>query len=333
MSDLQITKINVNDIYYDVHNPRSKYDSPFEMSEDIFDEEIQKQLIPNLLGNPDGGVGYSVNSLKESIKTAGTIVTPIWVKKVNDRFVCIEGNTRLYIYKNLLVEDEADKRARWEKIPAIVYENLDPEQEHKLKLTAHIVGTREWKPYNKAKYISELLTGGSLTWDEIANIVGGRKTELQKLVQAQINYDEFFIPIRQEKTQKLFSHYVEKEKYSPVEDRMREYGFTEEDFAKWVADEKFGMAINVRKLPKVLQNDKAREIFLAQDIREAEKYINIESTVDLSKVKLDALIAELTERLSRMDSESLDDNSALTKQIVQLQQYINGILEDIDTDE
>lgn len=333
MSDLQITKINVSDIYFDVHNPRSKYDSPFELSEDIFNEEVQKQLIPNLLGNPDGGVGYSVNSLKESIKTAGTIVTPIWVKKVDDKYVCIEGNTRLYIYKNLLEEDSPERRERWEKIPAIVYEDLDPEQEHKLKLTAHIVGTREWKPYNKAKYISELLEGGSLTWDEIANIVGGRKTELQKLVQAQMNYDEYFIPIRQEKTQKLFSHYVEKEKYSPVEDRMREYDFTEEDFAKWVADEKFGMAINVRKLPKVLQNDKAREIFLAQDIKEAEKFLNVESTVDLSKVSLDALIAELSERLSRMDAESLDDDAGLTKQIVQLQQYINGILEDIESDD
>ena len=186
------------------------------MSEDIFDEEIQKQLIPNLLGNPDGGVGYSVNSLKESIKTAGTIVTPI-IKKVNDRFVCIEGNTRLYIYKNLLVEDEADK-SKMEKYQ-LHHENLDPEQEHKLKLTAHIVGTREWKPYNKAKYISELLTGGSLTWDEIANIVGGRKTELQKLVQAQMNYDEFFIPIRQEKTQKFFP-IMSKKKSTPVEDRM-----------------------------------------------------------------------------------------------------------------
>jgi hypothetical protein len=148
-----------------------------------------------------------------------------------------------------------------------------------------------------------------------------------------MNYDEYFIPIRQEKTQKLFSHYVEKEKYSPVEDRMREYDFTEEDFAKWVADEKFGMAINVRKLPKVLQNDKAREIFLAQDIKEAEKFLNVESTVDLSKVSLDALIAELSERLSRMDAESLDDDAGLTKQIVQLQQYINGILEDIESDD
>ena len=127
------------------------------------------------------GASYSVNSLKESIRSSGGIVTPVWLKKVDEKYVCIEGNTRLLIYKELFSESEAEVQDQWSRIPAIVYENLSSEEEHKLKLTAHIVGTRDWKPYSKAKYVTELLESSTFGWDEICDIVGGRKSDLFKL--------------------------------------------------------------------------------------------------------------------------------------------------------
>ena len=86
---------------------------------------------------------------------------------------------------------------------------LSSEEEHKLKLTAHIVGTRDWKPYSKAKYVTELLESSTFGWDEICDIVGGRKSDLFKLSKAQKRHDEYYLPLTNDKSQ--FSHYIESE--------------------------------------------------------------------------------------------------------------------------
>ena len=314
---LEIKSIPIYHVYFDIENQRSKFDNFEEHPSDIFDERMHTEIIPSLLSSVHGdGASYSVNSLKESIRSSGGIVTPVWLKKVDEKYVCIEGNTRLLIYKELFSESEAEVQDQWSRIPAIVYENLSSEEEHKLKLTAHIVGTRDWKPYSKAKYVTELLESSTFGWDEICDIVGGRKSDLFKLSKAQKRHDEYYLPLTNDKSQ--FSHYIESEN-EKVSSALENNGFTQSDFANWVADNKLPMAINVRKLPKILQMPEAKKAFLSGGFKEAEKYIvSASQTVDLQDVSEYSLIDELCQRLEDMDPVMASVDKKLIKKIVQL---------------
>ena len=52
MSELK--KIDISNVYFDVHNPRSKYASATELPDNIFDEHYQNNLIPDFLRNAEG---------------------------------------------------------------------------------------------------------------------------------------------------------------------------------------------------------------------------------------------------------------------------------------
>ena len=103
---MQIQHVPIDTIFLDLQNPRSKFSNPFDESNDPFDSRQQKVTMALLRQQEgDGATGYSVNALQESIIHAGGIVSPIWIKRVEEKYVCIEGNTRLIIYKTLTEED------------------------------------------------------------------------------------------------------------------------------------------------------------------------------------------------------------------------------------
>ena len=79
----------------------------------------------------------SYERLKHSIKASGGIIQPIIVKRIEDgRYLCVEGNTRVAIYRQLRREDKAAGLSgeRWEYIPATVREQMDEQEAHKIRL-------------------------------------------------------------------------------------------------------------------------------------------------------------------------------------------------------
>ncbi len=85
-----------------------------------------------------GSSESSYESLKESIRVNGGIIHPIVVKKnAQNEYVVIEGNTRVQIYKKFISEGIP---GNWSTIQAIVYDNLDSEIIHSIRLQAHLVG-------------------------------------------------------------------------------------------------------------------------------------------------------------------------------------------------
>ena len=68
------------------------------------------------------------------------------------------------IYKKLLTKQNRNQITKMEHYSCSSFLRFAKE-EAEIKLTAHLVGTREWKPYNKAKYIEELIETGH-SWEE-----------------------------------------------------------------------------------------------------------------------------------------------------------------------
>jgi hypothetical protein len=113
--------------------------------------------------------GPTFNKLKQSIITNGGIIQPIIVNRSAGRDVCIDGNTRLALYRSFRDEKvEGD----WKVIPAIVYNELDEEDIDAIRLQAHLVGPRQWDPYSKAKYLSYLRKKQHFPFDRLVDFCG-----------------------------------------------------------------------------------------------------------------------------------------------------------------
>ena len=79
-------------------------------------------------------------------RNTGTIIEPIILIKNSDRYVCIEGNTRLAIYRKFSDDANISQENNWDSIPALVYENMDKSLIDNLRLQAHFVGKRNGLP-------------------------------------------------------------------------------------------------------------------------------------------------------------------------------------------
>ena len=137
-------ELPVDKIELDKSNPRIARGVAY------YGENITSETMALLLGS----TSEACASLRESIRENGGIIHPIVVNKHTDgSYVVIEGNTRLQIYKDFIKNGVPGD---WTKIRAIVYDNLDNDRMHAIRLQAHLIGPREWDPYSKALYLHHL---------------------------------------------------------------------------------------------------------------------------------------------------------------------------------
>ena len=253
-------------------------------------------------GSEDGVGGPSYNTLKQSIQTNGGIIHPIIVnKKSSGKLVVIEGNTRVQIYREL---KEQKVKGNWDKIPAIVHNDLTEKVIDSIRLQAHLVGVRQWDPYSKAKYLEMLRNKEHLTFSQIVDFCGGNKREIENYINAYNDMEKYYRDILESDSEfdpTRFSSFVELQAGRVREAIVRE-GFTKTDFSKWVEDRKLYPQATVRKLPRILQNDKSREVFLRSGAIEALKVLDIPDTSEAMKdATLEQLAREIARRISGIE--------------------------------
>ena len=319
---MQIQNIPIDQVYLDLQNPRSKFSNHSLEQNDPFDESQQRTTAALLRQHVGEATDYSVEALKLSIEASGGITNPIWVKLVESKYICIEGNTRLMLYKALALENPDDEK--WITIPAIVHENITPQFENQLKLTAHIVGARQWRPYNKAKYAKELQLNSVLDWDQIRDIVGGQVSNLKKQVHAVEDFDTYFVDKYGTNHNDKFSHYIELEGRPQIQASMNHHGIQKEEFAEWVADNKFKRAINIRHLGEILENPEAFDAFKTDGFPGAEPFLH-KAAIDITEVETSQLSDELQQRLNSMSGSQLERDNELITSLMGLGSSLNDV--------
>lgn len=294
-------KLPIDQVELDLENPRIK------QWLEIYGGVITSEEIALALSASSGTSTTSTSTysaLKESIKVNKGIINPIIVNKRSDgKYIAIEGNTRLQIYREFA---EADPNGPWKEIIAIVYENLPVEQIHAIRLQSHLVGPREWDPFSKAKYLNQLSNIDKLPMAMIISFCGGKSSEIRKLIDAYTDMTKYYFRKADEAgidpDPREFSKFAELQNRS-IKEALFAHRYSIEDFATWVVNGNIDNAQNVRKLPAVLSDPTARATFLSSNISEAVKYINSphKGSVDLSSVSLYGLAVELTNRLRTIE--------------------------------
>lgn len=273
MSSLSIQYLPVSNIILDPRNPRvaPALESIEGEPPQDFIELALGQFAPD---DEDKGASTTFSSLKASVRAYKGLINPIVVTPREDgTYVVIEGNTRVSIYRQL-AEEKAP--GAWDTIPAIVRPDIKEDGEHAIRLQAHLVGPRQWRPYAKAKYLHMLYTDQKLSINEILDYCGGsaRKREIEEYIAAYTDMQNHYMPLigQNQPDYSRFSAFIELQK-PQVKQAIVKASFSMDDFAQWVHDSKISPLNTVRQLPRILGNIEAKKKFLSQNAREAMKVL------------------------------------------------------------
>jgi hypothetical protein len=313
----------IETVELDQTNPRIRRFLEIHQGEPTYD---QIALALDVAGGTDDSQGATTpEKLRNSILTNGGIMQPIIVNKQADgKLVCIEGNTRLYIYRSFVADEtEGD----WTKIPALIHEGLSCPDVDSIRLQAHLVGPRQWDAYSKAKYLWELQHKELMPLDRIVAFCGGNKREVTQSIQAYADMEHYYKPIcdvNDYDTEK-YSGFVELQN-TKVKDAILKAGFDLTDFAKWLDKGNIKGLAQVRQLPRILPDKKARDVFLKKDVKAALDVLEKpELSAGLKGASIGQLARALTEAIesvpyaevNRLRSNPEDDTV----------RYINDVLE------
>lgn len=262
----KFTLLPIDDVELDKTNPRIRRFLEIHQGEPTYD---QIALALDVAGGAEDSQGATTpEKLKNSILSNGGIMQPIIVNKRQDgTLVCIEGNTRLYIYRSF-VKDETE--GDWTKIPALVHEKLSVQDVDAIRLQAHLVGPRQWDAYSKAKYLWELQHKDLMPLDRIVAFCGGNRREVTQSIQAYSDMENYYRPIcdADDYDTEKYSGFVELQN-SKVKDAILKTGFDLTNFAQWLRKGNIKGLAQVRQLPRILADKKAREVFVKKDIKAA----------------------------------------------------------------
>ena len=296
----------VDSIDYDPDNPRIKK-ALEKYGDKLNDERIYFALRAATEGAQSSS---SYTSLRDSIRAHRGISTPIAVARENGRFICIDGNTRLAIFKRFIKEEvEGD----WSTIKALILEQASPADLERVRVAAHLVGPREWPAYEKARHLHYLRNKEFLSYDEMIALCGGNKTKIERQIDAYHDMNEYYRNLVDDTAFHIdrFSGFEELQKPG-VKDAIHTAGLELRDFGEWIRDGKIYRLADVRKLPKVLGDTEARRLFLEGgprsiesairyvEDREAERRGRSAKTLTLEAASVHELVEVLSIRINEL---------------------------------
>ena len=301
---MRYENLPIEKVELDIENPRIKnYLS-------IYKKIDSKDLALALSGSPESDGSEKYRALRDSIKENGGIFTPIIVNHTteDDRYVAIEGNTRLKFYMEF---NEENPDGTWSSIPSIVYDDMDENEKHAIRLQAHMVGARDWDAFSKAKYLDYLYNEEQKPMSFLKDFCGGQESYIRLLIEAYKDMENVYRPYCEENGIDFntadFSYFVELQKKG-TKDALLIHNYDVRDFSEWVIDgKKIPRAESVRKLTQVMNDDIARKTFIKSGMDEAVKKLDVsdKESRKLAKTNLYALIKETIMKLRKMDKDEI----------------------------
>lgn len=256
--------LDVDQIHFDTDNPRIK------MALEKYGDHLNAERIHFALRSaaPDGASASSYASLRDSIRATKGVTVPITVIPGQDGYVCIDGNTRLAIYKRFLTTDAA---GNWSTIPAIVRDAPTQVDIERIRVSAHLVGARQWPAYEKARYLHYLRNKQLMEYGEMIQLCGGNRPSIERQIEAYHDMNEYYRDVVDDTAFHIdrYSGFVELQKRG-IKEAIYDAGLDLGDFGEWIRDGKIFRLADVRQLPKVLADPEAKAVFLDGGFRSIE---------------------------------------------------------------
>jgi hypothetical protein len=327
--------LSVDQVELDRDNPRiRRFLEDYEG--ELTDDRIALALDVAADTGEDGMGATSPEKLRNSILANNGIMQPIIVNRLSDgRQVCIEGNTRLWIYRDF---NASGVEGDWSKIPAIVHDKLEGFEVDAIRLQAHLVGPRAWDAYSKAKYQWELHYKHMMPIDRLVDLCGGDRRDVQRSINAYADMENHFRKLHEPEEPYLtqrFSGFVELQS-NKVKTAILKAGFSLDDFATWIKDERIRGLAGVRQLPRVLSDRKARDAFVKKGLKAALDVLEkpeVNST--LREASIGQLARTLTEKLEGLPWAEIqrlraDPDDDMLRYLIDAQESLTTFVAELD---
>lgn len=177
-----------------------------------------------------------VKHLIKSIKNHGGLIDPIIVHGGN--FNVIEGNSRLAAYRQLAKNDPIN----WGKVRAKVLPK-DIEESYILALLGeyHIIGKKDWQPYEVAGYLYRQIEVSNMKEEELAKEINLNENEVKRLISVyKFMLENHAVPSR-------WSYYEEYLKGAKIKKLRKEYPDIDKVVVKKIKSGEIPKAIDVRE--------------------------------------------------------------------------------------
>lgn len=217
-------------------------------------EEIQKRLASM----------EHVKQLVQSIKANGGITDPLLVKDKEN--IVIEGNSRLAAYRILAIEDPV----KWSMIKCkFLPQKIDDSDIFAILGEYHIIGRKDWAPYEQAGYLYRRHKNQNVEIDTIAEELGISKQKINHLI-----YVYNFMIANKENDPSKWSYYDEYLKNRKVRAAREQNPRLDRIVVKKIKTGEIEKAVEVRdKLPKIVSvNKKTLKNFVEEKVNFNDSY-------------------------------------------------------------
>lgn len=268
-----------------------------------------------------------VKRLKESIKSNGGLIDPIIVR--DGDFVVLEGNSRLAAYRMLSIQDPI----KWSKIKAMILPKDIPDSAvFALIGQYHIIGRKDWEPYEQAGYLSRTLSKSNQTPELLASNLGISVSDIKKLLSVY----EYMIEKNDNHPSK-WSYYEELLKNRGIKKAFNEIPELEDKIIDDIKKDRIKMAIDVRKLGDISKvNDKLSKKIL-REIANGEEDIYSGFDIVASSGKMDNNYQMISNFRKKITDESFgkrllnDDNlKDIEFELKKIERTVSVLLKNIE---
>jgi len=247
-----IEEVDIFKLHYWKENPRVNSI----INQKYRDKSVSDQEIEDELWKKD-----SVKDLYDDIQRHGGLIDEVLVK--ND--IVLEGNSRLCAYRHLYRQAEKKnneiEKIKWSCIRSrIIPSDTQDEIVFSILGTWHIKGKKEWDTFEKAAYLKRMNEDYNVSIKDIATSI----SQSEKFIKDNIEAHDLMVK-NGVYTLEKFSYFYElvREKNKPANSTI----FNEEAkivtrVIETIKDESLKRAEDIRNLPKILKDDKARKAYL-----------------------------------------------------------------------
>ena len=237
--------------------------------------------------------------LKSSIKEHKGAMVPIWICPKGEKFVVVEGNSRLLSYK-LLKEENPNEKYYNDINCFILPKEINDEDRDFIRLISHLHGHTDWDKYERSKYLYILYADKKYGIDDLAKVVKLSKMEVKEDIEAYTIMTEQFIK-RYEDVDFIgkWSYFKEFVKNKKLRNVMETLKLTDKDFATWIYENKLERAQDVRKLADILRNPNTREMFLKKDF--ARALVVLKDVIPEKSEKIYIKMKDLSEKFDKIN--------------------------------
>lgn len=190
-----------------------------------------------------------VKQLAQSIKSNGGITDPLLVAYMDTEWIVIEGNSRLAALRTLAKKEPK----KWDEIKCrVLPEEVTEDEIFSILGEYHIIGRKDWSPYEQAGYLYRRHKKQKISVDKISSELGLSKRELNHLLSVY----EFMIE-KGENNPSRWSYYDAYFRCRKVMQVRPDYPNLDNVIIKKIRKKEIKTAQDLRdKLPPILSSNK-----------------------------------------------------------------------------